>query len=139
MSSELHRSQVILRTDLYEDLPTVRGDRVQLQQVILNLILNAADAMREVNDRPRNLLVATSHEDTSWVRLSVCDSGVGIDPQRSTPTNQLRQLYDGIKTMVQWSCSHPRVLIRVFDLAVKASFQMSAVEDKAKLASTSKL
>ncbi len=80
-SSELQSSRVILRTDFAEGLPAVSGDRVQLQQVILNLILNAADAMREVDDRPRNLLVATTREDANRVRVSVCDSGVGIDPQ----------------------------------------------------------
>jgi PAS domain S-box-containing protein len=96
LSSELQRSQVILRTNLYEDLPTIRGDRVQLQQVILNLILNAADAMSGINDRPRNLLVTSSHEDshedTSWVRLSVCDSGAGIDPQN------VEKLFDAFYT-----------------------------------------
>jgi signal transduction histidine kinase len=80
-SSELQRSHVIVRTDFDEGLPDVRGDRVQLQQVILNLILNAADAMREVDGRPRNLMVATTREETNQVRLSVRDSGVGIDPE----------------------------------------------------------
>jgi PAS domain S-box-containing protein len=80
-SSELRGSRVILETDFDESLPAVTGDRVQLQQVILNLILNAGDAMSEIDDRPRNLLVATSREDADWVRLSVRDSGVGIDPK----------------------------------------------------------
>jgi PAS domain S-box-containing protein len=80
-SSELQQNRVVLRTDLAQGLPTVSGDRVQLQQVILNLILNAADAMREVTDRPRNLLVSTALEGAKRVRLSVRDSGVGIDPQ----------------------------------------------------------
>ncbi len=82
-SSELQRSQVILRTDFDEGLPVVRGDRVQLQQVILNLILNAADAMREIDDRRRDLMVATASQDGNRVRLSVRDSGIGIDPQNS--------------------------------------------------------
>lgn len=79
-SSELQSSRVILLTDLDDGLPDVRGDRVQLQQVILNLIVNAADAMKTVHDRPRHLHVATAREDANQVRLSVCDSGVGIDP-----------------------------------------------------------
>ena len=79
-SSELQRNYVILRTDFDAGLPTVMGDRVQLQQVILNLLLNAADAMRTVEDHPRDLLVATAREDANRIRLSVRDSGVGIDP-----------------------------------------------------------
>jgi C4-dicarboxylate-specific signal transduction histidine kinase len=79
--NELQRSHVILHTDFDEGLPAVKGDRVQLQQVILNLVINAADAMREVKDRPRNLLIATARDDAGQVRLSVRDSGVGIDPQ----------------------------------------------------------
>src|SRR3984957_4771630 len=80
-SSELQTCRVVLQTDFDADLPLVNGDRVQLQQVILNLILNAADAMRTVDDRPRNLLIVTSVEDANHVRLSVSDSGVGIDPR----------------------------------------------------------
>jgi signal transduction histidine kinase len=80
-SSELHSSRVILQTDFDDDLPPVTGDRVQIQQVILNLILNATEAMREVDDRSRNLLVATARDDVNRVRLSVRDCGVGVDPQ----------------------------------------------------------
>ncbi len=80
-SSELHRSRVILRTDLDVALPPVRGDRVQLQQVMLNLLLNASDAMREIDDRPRYVDVETRRDRVSGVRLSVRDSGVGLDPR----------------------------------------------------------
>lgn len=80
-SSELQRSQVVLRTAFAQDLPFVRSDRVQLQQVILNLVANATDAMRTVSDRRRDLLVATSRESLRSVRLSVTDSGVGVDPK----------------------------------------------------------
>jgi signal transduction histidine kinase len=78
---ELQRARVTTASDLGDALPLVRGDRVQLQQVILNLILNAADAMREVDDRARELLIATAPEGER-IRLSVRDSGVGIDPQK---------------------------------------------------------
>jgi PAS domain S-box-containing protein len=90
--NELQRSHVILHTDFDEGLPAVKGDRVQLQQVILNLVINAADAMREVQDRPRNLLIATARDDAGQVRLSVRDSGVGIDPQC------LEKLFDAFYT-----------------------------------------
>src|SRR5262249_32764569 len=66
-----------------DDLPTITGDRVQLQQVILNLILNARDAMNPINDRPRSLLIATCSDDGRGIRLSVRDAGIGIDPQNS--------------------------------------------------------
>jgi PAS domain S-box-containing protein len=79
--NELQRAHVILRTDFHEGLPAINGDRVQLQQVLLNLILNAADAMRGIDDRPRDLLIATAREEPDSVRLSVCDCGIGIDPQ----------------------------------------------------------
>jgi signal transduction histidine kinase len=91
-ASELRGAGVLVRTEFDDSLPVVRGDRVQLQQVILNLILNAADAMRTIEDRPRNLLVATAREDTDWLRLSVCDSGAGVDPQN------LEKLFDAFFT-----------------------------------------
>jgi signal transduction histidine kinase len=79
---ELHRGRVILRTELAEDLPPVSGDRVQLQQVILNLLLNAADAMSGVEDRPRQLLIKTAREGDEGDRvcLAVQDTGVGFEP-----------------------------------------------------------
>ena len=80
-SSELQRSRVILRPELAEDLPVVTGDRVQLQQVILNLIRNASDAMSTVDDRPRQLLIRTERDEYDHVRLTVQDAGVGFDPQ----------------------------------------------------------
>jgi PAS domain S-box-containing protein len=79
--SELQRGRIILRTELSDDLPPVTGDRVQLQQVILNLVRNASDAMSAVGDRPRELLIRTERDDEDRVRLSVQDSGVGFEPQ----------------------------------------------------------
>ena len=79
-AGELQRRGARLQTELADDLPSVRGDRVQLQQVILNLILNAADAVAEVEDRPRTLLVKTNLQDDGRVGLAVRDSGVGVDP-----------------------------------------------------------
>jgi PAS domain S-box-containing protein len=80
-SSELQRSRVILRPELADDLPLVIGDRVQLQQVILNLIRNASDAMSAVEDRPRQLLIRTEGDEDDRVRLTVQDAGVGFDPK----------------------------------------------------------
>jgi PAS domain S-box-containing protein len=79
--SELQRNRVILRSKLADDLPPVTGDRVQLQQVILNLLRNASDAMSGVYDRPRMLVLKTEREEGDLVRLSVRDVGVGVDPR----------------------------------------------------------
>jgi len=80
-SSELQRSGVILRYEFDDDLPAVIGDRVQLQQVILNLLRNAADAMSTIDVRPRELVIRTEHDEENQVRLSVKDTGVGLTPQ----------------------------------------------------------
>jgi C4-dicarboxylate-specific signal transduction histidine kinase len=79
--SDLQRNRVVLQSELAEDLPAITGDRIQLQLVILNLLRNACDAMADVHDRPRNLLIRTEREDGDRVRVSVRDAGVGIDPQ----------------------------------------------------------
>jgi len=81
--TELHRRRVMLCTELTEDLPLVTGDRVQLQQVILNLLLNAVEAMSAVEDRPRHLVVRTELDATDRACLSVQDTGVGFDPQEA--------------------------------------------------------
>jgi PAS domain S-box-containing protein len=79
--SELQRTQVISRVELDNDLPPVKGDRVQLQQVILNLLLNASDAMSGVDDRPRQLVIITERDEGGQVRLSVQDAGMGFGSQ----------------------------------------------------------
>jgi PAS domain S-box-containing protein len=81
---DLQRNRVILRPELAENLPPAIGDRVQLQQVILNLLRNASDAMNTVNDRPRELLVKTARDEGDRVRLSVIDAGVGFSPEAAT-------------------------------------------------------
>lgn len=78
-SSELQRQRMIVRTELADDLPVVAGDRVQLQQVVLNLLRNASDAMRAVDDRSKQLLIRTEREGVDGVRLSVQDRGIGFD------------------------------------------------------------
>jgi C4-dicarboxylate-specific signal transduction histidine kinase len=79
--SDLQRSRVIVRAELAEDLPPVIGDRVQLQQVILNLLLNAADAMGGIDDRPRQVVIGTERVDGESVSLTVRDMGIGLDAQ----------------------------------------------------------
>ena len=79
--SELERNRVIVRMELADELPRVQGDRVQLQQVILNLLLNAFEAMSGIDDRARRLLVKTERDDEDLVRLSVRDTGVGFEQE----------------------------------------------------------
>jgi PAS domain S-box-containing protein len=81
LRSELQRSRVILHAELADDLPPATGDRVQLQQVILNLLRNASEAMSGVDDRPRKLVIRTEREEDNRVRLTVQDAGVGLGPQ----------------------------------------------------------
>ena len=79
--SELQRNRVIVQSELADDLPWITGDRVQLQQVILNLLRNASDAMAGVHDRPRQLLIRTEQEGGDRVRMTVRDAGTGFDRQ----------------------------------------------------------
>jgi PAS domain S-box-containing protein len=79
--NELQRNRVILRQELADELPLVAGDRVQLQQVILNLVRNASDAMSSIDDRPRELVIRTERDECDCVRLAVKDTGVGITQQ----------------------------------------------------------
>jgi len=80
-AGELRRSRAVLQTDFAESLPAIRADRVQLQQVILNLLLNAADAMAGIEDRPRTLRIQSAMHGIDSVELLVRDSGVGLDPR----------------------------------------------------------
>ena len=81
---ELQRARIVVRTELAADLPAVVGDRVQLQQVVLNLVLNAAEVMSLVEGSPRELLVRTERDDGDRVRLAVCDTGPGFDPANAS-------------------------------------------------------
>lgn len=78
---ELQKNRVMLYPELADDLPLILGDRVQIQQVILNLLRNGSDAMSTVEDRPRRLLIRTERDEGDRVRLTVQDAGVGFDPQ----------------------------------------------------------
>jgi C4-dicarboxylate-specific signal transduction histidine kinase len=80
---EVQRHSVLLRTELARDLPRIRGDRVQLQQVLLNLIVNAIDAMSSAGTGPRELTVVSSKDGSRGALVAVRDSGPGLDPQSS--------------------------------------------------------
>jgi len=77
---ELQRHRVAVQTDLRSKVPTIMADRVQLQQVVLNLVMNGIDAMRAVTDRPRILTVRSQLNDQGNIVVNVADSGVGLDP-----------------------------------------------------------
>ena len=78
---EVRKNRVALRMDLAADVPPVLGDRVQLQQVILNLVMNGVEAMASVADRPRELLIRSRQHESDKVLVAVQDSGIGIDGQ----------------------------------------------------------
>jgi PAS domain S-box-containing protein len=80
-NSELSRSEIHLRIALAADLPLVRGDRVQLQQVMLNLILNAKEAMSGGGGQPRALCITTLASTSGEAVVAVRDSGIGLDPR----------------------------------------------------------
>jgi C4-dicarboxylate-specific signal transduction histidine kinase len=83
-SGEMTRHEVELQTFVAADLPTVRGDRVQLQQVLLNLIMNAMEAMCSISGRPRVLTIRSERREAAdAVAITVRDSGTGLDPARA--------------------------------------------------------
>jgi C4-dicarboxylate-specific signal transduction histidine kinase len=79
--TEIHRNGVSLRTRLAPRLPLVLGDRVQLQQVMLNLILNAVEALSGIGEGPRELLISSEDGGTNDVRVAVRDTGPGLSPE----------------------------------------------------------
>jgi C4-dicarboxylate-specific signal transduction histidine kinase len=74
------RNNVSLLAELSPDLPVVLGDRIQLQQVILNLVMNGIEAMASVTDRPRQLIIRSRMQDAAHVCVSVQDCGIGVGP-----------------------------------------------------------
>jgi PAS domain S-box-containing protein len=80
---ELTSHRILLRTELEPALPSILGDRVQLQQVVINLVMNGIEAMQAVTDRPRELLIRSRRDETDQVLVSVTDSGVGISAENA--------------------------------------------------------
>jgi signal transduction histidine kinase len=91
LSGELQRAGVSVRTELGDGVPHVMGDRTQLQQVLLNLVMNAVDAMQAVAGRPRQLTIRSARSGDG-VQISIEDTGTGIDPGR------LHRLFDPFYT-----------------------------------------
>jgi PAS domain S-box-containing protein len=90
--SEVRRNKVALWMDLAADLPSATGDRVQVQQVVMNLILNGIEAMSTVEDRTRDLLIRTEHGEGHELQVSVQDSGIGLD------SNNMARIFDAFHT-----------------------------------------
>src|SRR4030095_2083050 len=84
VGDEARRKSVVIRTQFASDLSAVSGDRVQLQQVLLNLVMNAMDAMSSVEDRARQLVITTENIDPDRVQVTVEDSGTGLDPNAAS-------------------------------------------------------
>ena len=80
---ELMSHQVSLQIELAPTVPTIMGDRVQLQQVIINLVMNGIEAMQPVTDRPRELVIRSRLDETQQVLVSVTDSGIGISAENA--------------------------------------------------------
>ncbi|MEY9325267.1 PAS domain S-box protein [Sinorhizobium fredii] len=83
LHGEARSHRILLRTELARDLPPVAGDRVQLQQVILNLVMNGIESMKKVADRPRELVIRSRPAASGTVLVAVLDTGVGLEPENA--------------------------------------------------------
>jgi C4-dicarboxylate-specific signal transduction histidine kinase len=90
--SEVQRHGVVVETHLAADVPLILADRIQLQQVLLNVFINAIEAMSGIGDGPRALLVRSSTEASQGILVAVHDSGPALEPQ------SLNRLFDAFST-----------------------------------------
>jgi signal transduction histidine kinase len=81
LRAEVERQRVLVRTELADDLPRIPANLVQLRQVVVNLVVNATDAMSAVDDRPRVLSLKSATHDIDRLSLTIADTGTGIDPE----------------------------------------------------------
>jgi PAS domain S-box-containing protein len=92
VGDEAKKKSVTIRTCFAEDISPVLGDRVQLQQVVLNLVMNGIEAMHTITDRARELVITSRNSDSARVEVAVEDSGTGLDPEASA------RIYDAFYT-----------------------------------------
>jgi C4-dicarboxylate-specific signal transduction histidine kinase len=132
--SEAMKNGVMVQTDFGDDLPLVPGDRVELQQVILNLILNALEAMSATSEGSRKILITTGKTESDEVLVAVHDSGPGLDPAHpedlfkafhTTKPNGLglglsicRSIIEGHRGRLWASANSPRGAVFQFTLPV---------------------
>jgi PAS domain S-box-containing protein len=83
VGDESKRRDVMIRTSFAEEVCPVVGDRVQLQQVVLNLVMNGLEAMSTITDRPRELVITSTNADQNCAEVTIRDSGIGLDPDKS--------------------------------------------------------
>ncbi|HEX4228519.1 MAG TPA: PAS domain S-box protein [Bryobacteraceae bacterium] len=84
LQGEISKRPILVKTDLDEELPLVLGDRLQIQQLLLNLVLNAIEATDPVNDREKRILIRTAVQPSSAIRVEVADNGIGLqDPDKA--------------------------------------------------------
>jgi len=91
-ASEIHQNRIALHTDFDDNLPEIFGDRIQVQQVVLNLLLNAIEAMNNTSDGPRELSISSSNDGTAAVLITIRDTGLGLNPEK------LEQLFNAFYT-----------------------------------------
>jgi PAS domain S-box-containing protein len=95
VGDEAKKKSVTIRTCFADDISPVLGDRVQLQQVVLNLVMNGIEAMNTITDRARELVITSRNTDSDQVEVAVEDSGTGLDPEASG------RIYDAFYTTKQ--------------------------------------